>query len=182
MILSTSHQVKILLFSLAELSVVLSSIDESSTVGKSSPTAISPQPIVHDTSSPQQPQSTVTMTTQQHKEKTPQQQLQPTQAPDSVHDNKKTDAPRLLSNRKKPEPVMTPSPSAESSRVEEMMTSSSHGERQNVISPPPDMRELVNDITKSLDTPTDLDHPLSPGKGSFISERKRKRYRFQMGS
>ena len=55
--------------------------------------------------------------------------------------------------------------------MDEMMTSSSHGERQNVISPPPDMRELVNDITKSLDTPTDdLDHPLSPGKGSFISE------------
>ena len=46
------------------------------------------------------------------------------------------------------------------------MTSSSHEEeRQNVISPPPDMRELVNDITKSLDTPTDeLDHPLSPGE------------------
>ena len=156
--------------------MVLSSIDESSTVGKSSPTAISPQPIVHDTSSPQQPQSTVTMTTQQqHKDTTPQQQLQPAQALDSVHDKKKTDAPRLLSNRKKPEPMMTPSPSAESSRVDEMMTSSSHGERQNVISPLPDMRELVNDITKSLDTPTDdLDHPLSPGKGSFISERKAK--------
>ena len=152
--------------------MVLSSIDESSTVGKSSPTAISPQPIVHDTSSPQQPQSTVTMTTQQHKEKTPQQQLQPTQAPDSVHDNKKTDAPRLLSNRKKPEPVMTPSPSAESSRVDEMMTSSSHGERQNVISPPPDMSELVNDITKSLDTPTDdLDHPLSPGKDTGVKAK-----------
>ena len=166
--------------------MVLSSIDESSTVGKSSPTAISLQPIVLDTSSPQQqqqPQSIVTMTTQQqHKDTTPQQQLQPAQALDSVHDKKKTDAPRLLSNRKKPEPMMTPSPSAESSRVDEMMTSSSHGERQNVISPPPDMRELVNDITKSLDTPTDdLDHPLSPGKGSFISERKRKQHHFQMG-
>ena len=145
--------------------MVLSSIDESSTVGKSSPTAISPQPTEHNTSSPQQPQSTVTMTTQQHKDTTSQQQLQPVQAPETIHDNKKSDAPRLLSNRKKPEPIMTSSSSAESSRVDEMMTSAPHGERQNVISPPPDMRELVNDITKSLDTPTDdLDHPLSPGE------------------
>ena len=68
------------------------------------------------------------------------------------------------SSRKKPEPIVTSS----QSHVDEVMTSAAtpaQNERQDhVISPPPDMRELVNDITKSLDTPTDeLDHPLSPG-------------------
>ena len=79
------------------------------------------------------------------------------------HDKKKkkNGISGLPSNRKKPEQINTSSAEIESSHMDEMTS------RQNVISPPPDMRELVNDITKSLDTPTDeLDHPLSPGKNS----------------
>ncbi len=64
-------------------------------------------------------------------------------------------------------------PAAERSSVSPKTVASAQTEqRSNVISPPPDMRELVNDITKSLDSPTgELHQPLSPGMNRLTYSR-----------